>query len=104
MYKLTQNIKLTQIIEFLMRNRRFFASLAGNNRRWRNGLPRDSVFVSILFNIHTNYQFIWNDNKIKHLIYTDDAAIPVQNINFETTEEKLTNTLEDTSKYYINNL
>lgn len=50
-YKLTQDFKLTQIIESLMSNRRFFVTLAGKHSRWRdskNGLPQGSVLAPTL--------------------------------------------------------
>lgn len=64
-----------------MSNRRFFVILAEKNSRWRNsknGLLQENVLAPTLFNIYTNDQYILNNEKIKHFIYADDAAIAVQ--------------------------
>jgi hypothetical protein len=70
-----------------MSNRRFFVILVGKQHsRWRNSnnrLPQGSVLAPTLFNIYSNDQFITNDDKIKHFIYANDAAIAIQNRNFE---------------------
>lgn len=105
-YQITQDFKFVQIIESLLRNRRFFVTLADKYSRWRiskNKLPQGNVLTPILYNLYTNDLYKSNDDKIKHFMYTEDAAIVVQDNNFEIIEEKLTKvtkTLENTSKIH----
>ena len=54
LFEITQDVRLTELIQNMLSNRRFFVDLVGKRSRWRrqkNGLPQGSVLAPLLFNI-----------------------------------------------------
>ena len=85
-YRMTSDIKLTDLIGNMLSNRRYFVELNGQKSRWRNqknGLPQGSVISPVLFNIYTNDQPIHKDTRI----YADDLCIATQDASFEKTDQ-----------------
>ena len=57
--ELTKDIRLTELIESMLENKRFFVELGSKKSKWRrlkNSLPQGSVLAPLLFNIYTNDQ------------------------------------------------
>ena len=58
-FEITQDARLSELIQNMLSNRRFSVVLVGKRSIWRrqkNGLPQDNVLASVLFNICTNDQ------------------------------------------------
>ena len=75
-YRMTSDIKFTDLIGNMFSNRRYFVELNGQKSRWRNQknyLPQGSVLSHVLFNIYTNDQPIHKDTR--SFIYADDLSI-----------------------------
>ena len=55
-FEITQDVRLTELIQNMLSNRRFFVDLVGKRNIWRrqkNGLPQGSVLAPLLSNIYT---------------------------------------------------
>ena len=103
-YRMTSDIKCTDLIGNMLSNRRYFVELNGQKSRWRNqknGLPQRSVLSPVLFNIYTNDQPIHKDTR--SFIYADDLCIATQDASFEKTESTLSATLDSIGDYYEKN-
>ena len=103
-YRMTSDIKFTDLIGNMLSNRRYFVELNGQKSRWRNqknGLPQGSVISPVLFNIYTNDQPIHKDTR--SFIYADDLCIATQDASFEKTESTLSAALDSIGDYYEKN-
>ena len=90
-----RNKQIVNIIQSLLKNRRFFVEMDGRKSRWKsqkNGLPQGSVLSPILFNIYTNDQPEFEG--IRRFIYADDLCLATQAQDFNTIEERLSKALE----------
>ena len=99
--KMLKNKPLVQIIESLLKNRRFYVEMDGKESRWRaqkNGLPQGSVLAPTLFNIYTNDipQFA----NVRRFIYADDLCLATQSNDFKSIEDRLMRALQELSSYY----
>ena len=102
--ELTKYIHLTELIESMLENRRFFVELGSKNGRWRglkNGFPQESVLAPLLFNIYTNDQPQIYDTR--RFIYADDLSVAAQHSDFSIVEEHLSNALKNLTPYYEEN-
>ena len=100
-YRMTSDIKFTDLIGNILSNRRYFVELNGQKSRWRNqknGLPQGSVLSPVLFNIYTHDQPIHKDTRSS--IYADDLCIATQDASFEST---LSAALDSIGDYYEKN-
>ena len=100
-YRMTSDIKFTDLIGNMLPNRRYFVELNGQRSRWRNQkncLPQGSVLSPVLFNIYTNDQPIHKDTR--SFIYADDLCIATQDASFET-ESTLSAALATTTRRTI---
>jgi hypothetical protein len=101
---LTKDNTLAEIINILLRNRRYCVELEGKVCRWRiqkNGLPQGSVLPLTL--IYTNDQPILTKAGIKHFIYANDIALTVQGNTFQDVESTLEESLRVLADYYDEN-
>ena len=104
-YRMTSDIKFTDLIGNMLSNRRYFVELNGQKSRWRNqknGLPQGSVLSPVVFNIYTNDQPIHKDSR--SFIYADDLCIATQDASFEKTESALSAALDIIGYYEKNHL
>ena len=104
MYRMTSDIKFTDLIGNMLSNRRYFVELNGQKSRWRNqknGLPQGGVLSPVLFNIYTNDQPLHKDTR--SFIYADDLCIATQDASFEKTESTLSAALDSIGDYYEKN-
>ena len=103
-YRMTSDIKFTDLIGNMLSNRRYFVELSGQKSRWRtqkNGLPQGSVLSPVLFNNYTNDQPIHKDTR--SFIYADALCIATHDASFEKTESTLSATLDSIGDYYEKN-
>ena len=103
-FEMTKDVRLTELIQNLLSNRRFFVDLNGKRSRWRrqkNGLPQGSVLAPLLFNMYTNDQPIYPNTR--SFLYADDLCIASQKQSFEEVEEPLSDALADLIPYYAAN-
>ncbi|XP_038058777.1 uncharacterized protein LOC119730062 [Patiria miniata] len=103
-FEMTGDVRLTELIQNLLSNRRFFVDLNGNRSRWRrqkNGLPQGSFLAPLLFNIYTNDQPLHPNTR--SFLYADDLCIATQKHSFEEVERPLSDALADLTPYYAAN-
>ena len=103
-FEMTKDVKLTQLIQNLLSNRRFYVNLNGTRSRWRrqkNGLPQGNVLAPLLFNIYTNDQPI--HPRTRSYLYADDLCIASQKQSFEEVEKALSDALAGLTPYYAAN-
>ena len=102
--EITQDVRLTELIQNMLSNRRFFVDLVGKRSRWRrqkNGLPQGSVLAPLLFNIYTNDQPVHPNTR--SFLYADDMCIATQKQSFEEVEKTLGDALAGLTPYYAAN-
>ena len=103
-YRMTSDIKFTNLTGNMLSNRRYFVELNGQKSRWRNQkncLPQGSVLSPVLFNIYSNGQPIHKDTR--SFIYADDLCIATQDASFEQSESTLSAALDSIGDYYEKN-
>ena len=103
-YRMTLDIKLTDLIGNMLSNRRYFVELNGQKSRWRNQknvFSQGSMLSPVLFNIYTNDQPIHKDTR--SFIYADDLCIATQDASFEKTKSTLSAALDSIGEYYKKN-
>ena len=103
-FQLTNDLKLTGIIQMMLENRSFYVELDGKKSRWRkqkNGLPQGGVLAPILYNIYT--ADIPVARNTRNFIYADDLCIATQAKVFDEVERNLTDALVGLSEYYEEN-
>ena len=104
LFEITQDVRLTELIQNMLSNRRFFVDLVGKRSRWRrqkNGLPQGSVLAPLLFNIYTNDQPVHPNTR--SFLYADDLCIATQKQSFEEVEKTLGDALAGLTPYYAVN-
>ena len=93
--------KLTNIIQCLLSNQRFYVDLNGKKSRWRvqkNGLPQVSVLAPSLFNIYMNDQPITVNTRSS--IYANDLVIAT---TFKKIQLTISTALCNMRSYYKDN-
>ena len=104
LFEITQDVRLTELIQNMLSNRRFFVDLVAKRSRWRrqkNGLPQGSVLAPLLFNIYTNDQPVHPNTR--SFLYADDMCIATQKQSFEEVEKTLGDALAGLTPYYAAN-
>ena len=100
LYGMIEDAEFTKPIRSMMRKRRFYVELNGKKRRWRNqknGLPQGSVLSSVLFNVYTMDQPVYNETR--SFTYADALCITTQRSTLEQTETILTEALHNPGEY-----
>ena len=100
-FEITHDVRLTELIQNMLSNRRFYVDLVGKRSRWRrqkNGLPQGSVLALLLFNIYTNDQPVHPNTR--SFLYADDLCIATQKQSFEEVEKTLCDALAGLTPYY----
>ncbi|KAJ8402916.1 hypothetical protein AAFF_G00362300 [Aldrovandia affinis] len=104
--EITKDIHLTELMEAMLQNRRFYVELGGKRSRWRNqknGLLQGSVLAPLQYNIYTNDQP--RDDATRLFAYADDLCITAQGTDFMSIEETLKDALSGLTTYYeVNHL
>ena len=102
--EMTKDSHLTELLQVLLQNRRFFVEIGGKRSRWRrqrNGLPQGNVLTPLLYNIYTSDQP--TDKETKRFIYADDLCVTTQASDFREIEATLTKALDGLTIYYEQN-
>ena len=100
-FEITQEVRLAELIQNMLSNRRFYVDLVGKCSIWRrqkNGLPQGSVHAPLLFHIYTNDQHVRPN--IRSFLYADDLCIATQKQSFEEVEKTLGDALAGLIPYY----
>ena len=95
---------MSTLLDTLLKNRIFFVVLnqkKNRGQKQRNGLPQDSVFTQLLYNIHTNDQP--TDERTSRFIYEDNLCITFQKSSFEAVQQNLTDSLTLLTENYAKN-
>ena len=103
-FEITQDARLTELIQNMLSNRRFYVDLVGKRSRWprqKNVLPQGSVLAPLLFNIYTNDQPVHPNTR--SFLYADDMCIAKQKQSFEEVEKTLGDALAGLTPYYAAN-
>ena len=103
-FEITEDVSLTELIQNMLSNIRFFVYLVGKRsrlRRQKNGLPQGSVLAPLLFNIYTNDQPVHTNTR--RFLYADDLCIATQKQSFEEVEKTLGDALAGLTPYYAAN-
>ena len=100
LFEITQDVRLTELIQNMLSNRHFCVDLVGKRSRWRRqkiGLPQGSVLAPLLFNIYTNEQPVHPNTR--SFLYADDLCIATQKQSFEEVEKTLGDALAGLTPY-----
>ena len=104
LFEITQDVRLTELIQNMLSNIRVYVDLFGQRSRWRrqkNGLSPSSVLAPLLFNIYTN-DLPFHPNT-RSFLYADDMCIATQKQSFEEVEKTLGDALAGLTPYYAAN-
>ena len=100
-FEITQDVRLTELIQNMLSNKRLCVDLVGKRSRWRrqkNDLPQGSVLAPLLFNIYTNDQPVHPNTR--SFLYADDLCIATQKQSFEEVEKNIGDALAGLTPYY----